>query len=73
MQATQLRLKHEEAEDEAKKQQAEARRLAVRNKDLESRSQVNPATSQMRLGDPVFCCTQHTSHGMWRLALHCGW
>ncbi len=40
MQATQLRLKREEAEEEAKKQQAEVRRLAVRNKDLESRSQV---------------------------------
>ena len=41
VQATELRLKHEKAEEEAKKHQAETRRLAARNKDLESRSQAS--------------------------------
>lgn len=56
MQAAQLRLKHEEAEEEAKKQQTEARRLAVRNKDLESRSQV-PRHPQKLLHDAALCFT----------------
>ena len=53
VQATQLRLEHAEAEEETKKQQAEARRLAVRNKDLESRSQVHCHLSRLSCDSAV--------------------
>ncbi len=46
MQAAELHLKHEEAIEEAKKHQAEARRLVARHKDLESRSQASEGERQ---------------------------
>ena len=69
VQATQLRLKHKEAKEEAKQQQAEARRLAVRNKDLESRSQV-PRRRQTLLHNAALGCSQQHHYPMSQGSLH---